>query len=304
MIAPFRPERTGNFPVAANETAADMLCSALYPRIQTYPSTDFHLPIKSKSRPIQIALRACTSLFLGLRTVATRVSSRGRLVCGSSENTRSLKTEEEASKRQIATVPLPGAGHSQSADAGSAPAKDPHQSAQAIERPRAVGGNPLTRGSLAHLFRNRFYIGEVAYRGEVLPGEQPVTLDRKLFEAVQRKLDEQRVNHSSKRATSESLLIGRIFDDRGNRMTPSHARKNGKNYRYYLSSPLIQGQAERAGSVRRVPASEIETIVIEALRRRLKEPTATPDHDVISTHVDRVEVHAEQLAIKLARKGD
>ena len=41
--APFRPERTGNFPVAANETAADMLCCALYPRIQTFPSTDLHL---------------------------------------------------------------------------------------------------------------------------------------------------------------------------------------------------------------------------------------------------------------------
>jgi site-specific DNA recombinase len=52
---------------------------------------------------------------------------------------------------------------------------------------RAVGGNPLTRGPLAHLLRNRFYIGEVAYRGEALPGEQPAILDRKLFEAVQRK---------------------------------------------------------------------------------------------------------------------
>jgi hypothetical protein len=41
--APFRPEQTGNFPVAANETAADMLCCALYPRIQTFPSTDLHL---------------------------------------------------------------------------------------------------------------------------------------------------------------------------------------------------------------------------------------------------------------------
>jgi site-specific DNA recombinase len=133
---------------------------------------------------------------------------------------------------------------------------------------RAVGGNPLTRGPLAYLLRNRFYIGEVAFKGEILPGEQPVILDRKLFESVQRKLDEQRTNHSTKRTTSESLLIGRIFDDRGNRMTPSHARKNGKRYRYYISSPLIQGQAERAGSVRRVPASEIETLVIDAVRKR------------------------------------
>ena len=102
---------------------------------------------------------------------------------------------------------------------------------------RCVGGNSLTRGPLAHLLRNRFYIGEVAFKGEFLPGEQPAILDRNLFESVQRKLDEQRTNHSTKRATSKSLLTGRIFDDRGNRLTPSHARKNGKTYRYYLSSP-------------------------------------------------------------------
>jgi DNA invertase Pin-like site-specific DNA recombinase len=169
---------------------------------------------------------------------------------------------------------------------------------------RAVGGNPLTRGPLAHLLRNRFYIGEVAYRGEVLPGEQPAILDRKLFEAVQRKLDEQRTNHSIKRATSESLLTGHIFDDRGNRMTPSHARKKGKRYRYYLSSPLIQGQAERAGSVRRVSAPEVETIVIEAVRKRLKDSTDATDRDLINTHVARVDVQAEKLAIKLVRKSN
>ena len=169
---------------------------------------------------------------------------------------------------------------------------------------RAVGGNPLTRGPLAHLLRNRFYIGEVAYRGEVLPGEQPAILDRKLFESVQRKLDNQRTNHSTKRATSHSLLTGRIFDDRGNRMTPSHARKKGKRYRYYLSSPLIQGQAERAGSVRRVPATEVEALVVGAVRKRLKDSTATTDRDLINTYVARVEVQAKRLAIKLARKND
>jgi site-specific DNA recombinase len=168
---------------------------------------------------------------------------------------------------------------------------------------RAVGGNPLTRGPLAHFLRNRFYIGEIAYRGEVFPGEQPAILDRKLFEAVQRKLDEQRTNHSGQRATSESLLIGRIFDNHGNRMTPSHARKKGKRYRYYLSSPLIQGQAERAGSVRRVPAAEVEALVIDAVRKRLKN-SSTADRDLINNRVARVEVQAKRLAIKLARKGD
>jgi site-specific DNA recombinase len=169
---------------------------------------------------------------------------------------------------------------------------------------RAVGGNPLTRGPLAHLLRNRFYIGEVAYRGEALPGEQPAILDRKLFEAVQRKLDEQRTNHSTKRAISESLLTGRIFDDRGNRMTPSHARKKGKKYRYYLSSPLVQGQAERAGSVRRVPATEVEALVVDAVRKRFNDSNAVTEYDLVNNHVARVEVQAKRLAIKLARKSN
>lgn len=169
---------------------------------------------------------------------------------------------------------------------------------------RTVGGNPLTRGPLAHLLRNRFYIGEVAFKGEILPGEQPAILDRKLFEAVQRRLDEQRTNHAVTRSSSESLLMGRIFDDRGNRMTPSHTHKNGKRYRYYLSSALTQGQAQRAGSVRRIPAAEIEALVVNAVRKRLKETSATIDRDLINANVGRVEVHATRIAIKLARKSD
>ena len=124
-----------------------------------------------------------------------------------------------------------------------------------------VGGIPFTRGPLAHLLRNRFYVGEVAFKGDVLKGEQLAIVDRDLFDAVQAKLNDQRDNHTTTRLKSEALLIGRIFDDRGNRMTPSHARKGGIKYRYYLSSALLHGRAERAGSIRRVPAAEIEALV-------------------------------------------
>jgi site-specific DNA recombinase len=117
-----------------------------------------------------------------------------------------------------------------------------------------VGGIPFTRGSLAHLLRNRFYIGEVSFKGEVLQGEQPAIVDRDLFDAVQTKLNEQINNHKALRTKSAALLAGRIFDDRGNRMGPSHARKGGIKYRYYLSSALLQGEAARAGSVCRVSA--------------------------------------------------
>src|SRR5262245_6263224 len=93
-----------------------------------------------------------------------------------------------------------------------------------------VGGIPFTRGPLAHLLRNRFYVGNVMFKGEVLAGEQPAIVDRDLFDAVQAKLTEQVNSHRTTRMKSEALLVGRIFDDRGNRMTPSHVRKGGVKY--------------------------------------------------------------------------
>jgi len=84
----------------------------------------------------------------------------------------------------------------------------------------------------------------VRYRGEIFAGEQPAILDRKLFEAVQAKLDQQRINRNTARRESGSLLIGRIFDARGNRMTPTYAVKKRVRYRYYISAPLVQGQPE------------------------------------------------------------
>jgi site-specific DNA recombinase len=82
-------------------------------------------------------------------------------------------------------------------------------------------------------------------------------------------------------------------------MSPSHARKQGVKYRYYVSSPLLHGQAERAGSVRRVPAAEIEALVGRALREHFEDSTPTDDRDLISTHVVRVEVQSDQLAVEL-----
>ena len=173
-----------------------------------------------------------------------------------------------------------------------------------LKTDRSVGGIPFTRGPLAYLLRNRFYIGEVVFRGEVFPGEQPAILDHDLFDAVQAKLNDQRNNHRAARAKSKSLLIGRIYDDRGNRMSPSHARKQGIRYRYYVSLPLLQGQAGHAGSVGRVPAADVESLVGQAVREHLKGLTPAEDEDLIRAHVLRVDVQANHLVIELgAERG-
>jgi hypothetical protein len=83
-------------------------------------------------------------------------------------------------------------------------------------------------------------------------------------------------------------------------MSPSHARKGHVKYRYYLSSALLQGTAERAGSLRRVPAGEIETLVIKSVRDHLKPVQPIDDRSLVHTHVARIEVQSGRLVIYLA----
>jgi hypothetical protein len=171
--------------------------------------------------------------------------------------------------------------------------------ARTLKSGEAIGGTPFTRGPLAYLLRNRFYVGEVVFKGEVLQGEQPPIIDRALFEAVQAKLDEQNNNYNTNRMKSETLLAGRLFDDRGNRMSPSHTRKRGIKYRYYLSSVLLDGRPPNAGSIARVPAVEIETRVVKAVREHLNLNGSNDDATIIKAYVIRVEVQVSQLIVQL-----
>jgi hypothetical protein len=170
---------------------------------------------------------------------------------------------------------------------------------QQLKSGNTAGGIPFTRGPLSYLLRSRFYIGEVVYKGEILPGEQKPIVDRDLFNAVQAKLAEQLNNHTKTRTKSEAQLIGRLFDDRGNRMSPSHARKHGVKYRYYISRPLLEGRRKQAGSVNRVPAIEIENIIGEAVRREVDPVSKIENCTLIASYVNRVEVRPDQLVIEL-----
>jgi site-specific DNA recombinase len=164
---------------------------------------------------------------------------------------------------------------------------------------RTVGGIPFTRGPLAYLLRNRFYIGEVVFRGQICPAEHLPILDRDMFEAVQLKPAEQHNGHRAARAGSEALLTGRIFDDRGNRMSPSHSRKGSTRHRYYVSSALIQGQRQSAGSVTRVPAAKVEAVVVEAVRRHVGPDAPVDTTELITTHVRQIEVRRTEIVISL-----
>src|SRR6202140_4951250 len=133
------------------------------------------------------------------------------------------------------------------------------------------GGIPFGRGALYYVLSNHFYIGEVKYKNEILPGEQPPIMDRALFEAVRQKSLAQCSHRTVVRNKSDQLLTGLLFDDAGHRMIPTHATKAGVRYRYYVSTPFLHGEAKTAsaGSVARVPAADIEAVVVKLLKKHL-----------------------------------
>ena len=117
-----------------------------------------------------------------------------------------------------------------------------HSKRRRLSNGRSVGGGRFGVGALAYLLKNRFYIGEVVYRGEVHGGEQAPIVDRALFAAVQAKLAAQARTRRCRLRGSPALLSGRLFDTRGNRMSPTHANKGGARYRYYVSQAMLQGK--------------------------------------------------------------
>jgi site-specific DNA recombinase len=168
------------------------------------------------------------------------------------------------------------------------------------------GGVPFTQGPLFYLLRNRFYIGEVLYKGEICPGPQPPLVDRELFEAVQRRLTQQRLHYVTTRAKSDAALKGILFDAAGNPMVPTHATKQGVRYRYYVSQPYLRGLATPPiGAVVRVPALDIEAVVSKGVREELaRSNTAAPqassaDQPSIRAMVARIEVRKSHLAVWL-----
>ena len=171
------------------------------------------------------------------------------------------------------------------------------------------GGIPFGRGSLFYLLTNYFYIGEVKYKGDILPGEQPAIMDRGLFDAVQQKLRDQWSHRTVTRNASDHLLTGLLHDDVGHRMVPTHATKAGIRYRYYISSPHFDGNSKTAavGSVSRVPAADIEEVIVKSLNERFAGPQEASSSGVINgknrkaflENVVRIDVHKDRLSLRL-----
>ena len=139
---------------------------------------------------------------------------------------------------------------------------------------RLAGGRPFSRGILYLILKNHLYHGEVEHKGRVYPGQHEAIVDVDLWSVVQDKLAANRkARELAVGAKAPSLLSGLIFDGDGNRMTPTHANKSGRRYRYYISASLLDRGKPGAGTMR-VPASEVEVLVLDQVRDLLASQNA------------------------------
>jgi site-specific DNA recombinase len=161
------------------------------------------------------------------------------------------------------------------------------------------GGIPFTYGPLAHFLKNRLYIGETGHKDKWFPGEHAAIVDRKTFEQVQQLLGSKSAGRKAHRTASQALLMGKLHDDRGNRMSPSFSANNGVRYRFYVSSALLRGRKAEVGSVGRVAAQAIEDAVVQAVRSHLPTDEPVDDAQLLDRHVSRIELRQNELMVLL-----
>lgn len=142
----------------------------------------------------------------------------------------------------------------------------------AREDARNKYGKLIDKGYLYRVLNNRVYLGEAVHKGTPYPGEHEAIVDRDLWDAVHAVLKESpRTRANRSKAKTPALLKGLIFASNGMAMTPTHTRKRGKLYRYYVSTKVLKAGAD-ACEIGRVPAAEIEAAVIDQVRRLLQSP--------------------------------
>lgn len=133
-----------------------------------------------------------------------------------------------------------------------------------------IGGGPWREGPLYYFLKNRIYRGDIVHKGTVYAGRHQAIVDDATFAAVQAKLAEGAAMRSvSNGMRVRHTLTGKIFDDRGNPMSPVCARRAGRLHRYYASQAVIRGDRGEAGSLPRVPAEAAEALAERVLMAKV-----------------------------------
>lgn len=166
-------------------------------------------------------------------------------------------------------------------------------------------GVPINRGHLYKVLNQRLYLGEVAYKGGIYPGEHAAILDRKIWDRVHAMLAENHVSRGNhQRAAVPGFLKGVVRCGHcGSSMTMTYTKAHGKMYRYYRCVAVTKGTDDGC-PLSQVPAGDLEAEVLKHLRRTFNTPSVLA---AISSHAQRASVdqglHLDHAAILEAMRS-
>jgi site-specific DNA recombinase len=209
---------------------------------------------------------------------------------------------------------------------------------QCADGPR--GGKPWSKGAIYKVLANRVYLGEAVHKGVAYPGEHAAIVDQRAWDKAHAVMVEPAHRRgAATRAQVPALLKGLIFGPNGRSMSPSHTRRRGRIYRYYVSREAI---ADGYGSceITSVPAAGIEGAVLDHVQRLLAAPELVartwaaarrePNEEIterevtvllrdfatvwtelfpaeqariVQLHVERVDVHEDALEVRIRAEG-
>lgn len=133
-------------------------------------------------------------------------------------------------------------------------------------------GKPIDKGYLYRVLNNRVYIGKAMHKGMENPGEHPAIVEQNLWNQVHELISGSTHKRSTRpKGRTPAILKGLIFGPTGAAMTPAHTRKAGKLYRYYISMDTIRNE-NCACPIRRVPADQIESVVLVQIKAMVQSP--------------------------------
>jgi site-specific DNA recombinase len=176
-----------------------------------------------------------------------------------------------------------------------------------FESGKTRGGGPLSRGQIHFVLTNPIYLGKIRHKAETYEGQHEAILDQTLWDRVQAKLQEASARARLHRQSiagpigAPSPLTGRLFDETGDRLTPTHTTRHGKRLRYYVSNRLLKGGTPKDPTGWRLPSPDLERTTVSAIAAHL-EVAATRQrilHAPDATRAKAVALRAEALAERL-----
>ena len=133
-------------------------------------------------------------------------------------------------------------------------------------------GKPIDKNDLHRLLRNRVYLGDAVHKGVAHLGEHAAILTQQQWDRAQAiHTEPPRRRANTARAQTPALLKGLIFGPDGRAMSPTHTRRRGRQYRYYVGQRVLKEGADDC-PVARLPAAQIEGMVIAQLRALFRTP--------------------------------